>query len=164
MPIPRGFRGAIYEPDPDSIADRDFVRFVIETDEELLRRIRRGYVDTEADRRLRRWRTFQRDAADTARINRQILSERVLTRREREAIAQAATAVFTEERQRETEATARRREREQERERRARSPTPTRTAAERGEDSDPFETVQGSATPEGRKPTEEDFNWQPTYY
>ena len=90
-----------------------------------------------------------REGADTARAR----SDRT-----------SRTAVFTEERQRETEATARRREREQERERRARSPTPTRTAAERGEDGDPFETVQGSATPEGRKPTEEDFNWQPTYY
>ena len=130
IPIPPGFRGAIYEPDPDSIADRDFVQFVDETEEELLRRIRRGYEDPEGVRRVRRWRTFQRDAEDTARVNRQILSERVLTRREREAAAQSRSGrSYTRNGKR---TAARRREREQERERRARSPTPTRTAAREG--------------------------------
>jgi hypothetical protein len=161
QPIPPGYRGAIYEPDPDAIADRDFVQFVDETEEELLRRIRRGYEDPEGVRRVRRWRTLQRDAVDTARVNRQTLSERVLTRREREAAAQAAAATFTRERQ---EDAARRREREQERERRARSPTPTRTAATGNTGDDAITLVQGSETPEGRRPTEEDYNWQPTFY
>ena len=53
QPIPPGYRGAIYEPDPDAIADRDFVQFVDETEEELLRRIRRGYEDPEGVRRVR---------------------------------------------------------------------------------------------------------------
>ena len=122
------------------IADRDFVRFGDETDEELLRRIRRGYEDTEAERRVRRWRTFQRDAADTVRINRQILSETGADTPRARGGRATATAGGTRRAAERTEATADAGNGSRSAERRARSRTPTRTAAERGEDSDPFET------------------------
>ena len=164
-PIPPGFRGAIYEPIQTQSR--------IATSCGLSSRQRRNYcaasdADTrtpEADRRLRRWRTLQRDAADTARINRQTFPRRVLTRREREADRHKPLRPYSRRSGREKQTRLRDAGNGSKSARGGHVRLRRRGQQhERGDGQRPLRQYKDRRRRKGRKPTEEDFNWQPTYY